>query len=276
MSHFTDADHVRRQYSSSDRLAARIRLHAQFSTNPVGHTYAIFEQVVLAAGDKPDAVIYEFGAGHGDLWVNNADRIPVGWQVTLTDLSSGMLEDCRRLIGAVLTERINTQMADVQDIPFPDSSADVCIANFMLYHVPDWARAVRELRRVLKSGGMLIAAINGDNHLLELFQLADLFEQGAGLTPKGHVDVFRSGFSLQNGAALLQQEFDNVRLIRLENALRITELQPLLDYIASTVDDADFIMNHPGNRAQIEALDARIQRDGAIDVPKDTGVFLAS
>lgn len=52
--------------------------------------------------------------------------------------------------------------ADVQHMPeVPDDSEDVVIATFFLNQVEDIEAALREFKRVLKLGGILIATLTG-------------------------------------------------------------------------------------------------------------------
>ncbi len=56
----------------------------------------------------------------------------------------------------------NFQLASIEDIPFPDDRFDVVIANAVLHFSPDEAafhRAVRELWRTLRPGGMLFCRL---------------------------------------------------------------------------------------------------------------------
>jgi SAM-dependent methyltransferase len=46
--------------------------------------------------------------------------------------------------------------ADLQDLPFDDDSFDWIICNHVLSYVPDDERAISELRRVLRSSGVLL------------------------------------------------------------------------------------------------------------------------
>ena len=79
---------VQSQYSNSANLDARIRLHAGFSTNHYGWLPWVFDQLL----DLPTtANILEIGCGTGQLWAENRTRIPVGWTLTLSDQSAGML-----------------------------------------------------------------------------------------------------------------------------------------------------------------------------------------
>ena len=59
----------------------------------------------------------------------------------------------------------SAQVFDAQELPFPDDAFDVVVANHMLYHVPEPARAAAEIGRVLRPDGLLLAATNGPDHL---------------------------------------------------------------------------------------------------------------
>ena len=50
---------------------------------------------------------------------------------------------------------MSIEVADVQDLPFPDASFDAVIANHMLFHVEDRPRALGEIVRVLRPDGRL-------------------------------------------------------------------------------------------------------------------------
>jgi SAM-dependent methyltransferase len=85
------------------------------------------------------------------------------------DLSAGMLrslEDLRESGGLSLVQ------ADAQRLPLADESVDVAMAMHMLYHVPDIPAAIRELRRVTKPGGTVLASTNSPTHLADRCGLA--------------------------------------------------------------------------------------------------------
>jgi ubiquinone/menaquinone biosynthesis C-methylase UbiE len=62
-------------------------------------------------------------------------------------------------------------VADVQALPLESASEDVVLATHMLYHVLDIAEAVREIRRVLRPGGVFLAVTNAEDHTRELYEL---------------------------------------------------------------------------------------------------------
>lgn len=271
MSKFQNSDYLKtQQYAHAGNLAARIRLHEQFSTNKESIQRWQFDRLLKAV--TADAQIFEVGCGRGDLWKQNADRIPAGWQITLSDLSAGMLEDCQYHLGEALAQRFSFKVMDVQDIPYPDQTFDVVIANYMLYHVPDLPQALSEIQRVLKPGGLLFAMTNGENHLVELEQLVDRFNDKVG-EGFGLMGV-RFAFTLQNGTEHLQPYFRDIQREDFESSLHVTQLQPLLNYIASSMDSLE-IMEQPNAKALIAELRHRLDTDGAIDIRKETGLFTA-
>ena len=79
------------QYRDGTNLNARIALHARFSTAGRDFHDWLFDHIVLPA----DARLLELGCGTGQMWSSVQRRVPAGWQITLTDLSSGMLAATR-------------------------------------------------------------------------------------------------------------------------------------------------------------------------------------
>ena len=59
-------------------------------------------------------------------------RIPSDVQITLSDISEGMLRDARRSIGSEDT-RFTFQVFDAHEIPFADETFDPVIANHVLF-----------------------------------------------------------------------------------------------------------------------------------------------
>ena len=82
-------DDVRRQYHDDSNLNARSALHERFSTNPYGWHRWVFDHLTTL---PVQMCILELGCGPGYLWDANRDRIPAGWDLTLTDFSAGMVD----------------------------------------------------------------------------------------------------------------------------------------------------------------------------------------
>lgn len=247
------------QYADSSNLNDRIALHVRFSTGERDLFPWVFDQFDLPA----DAAVLELGCGPGYLWRDNTERIPDGWTITLSDLSSGMVADARATLRDVPHD-FDFQTLDAQELPFEAGSFDAVIANHMLYHVPDREQAYAEIRRILAPGGHLYATTNGRDHMRELFELVDEFEPGAAVRPD-HVNDFR----LESGGDELREHFEHVELRRYDSGLRIPEVEPLVAYVGSglTAEEIDIDEFREFVRDRLE--------DGPLDVTKDTGMFVA-
>ena len=264
MSKFTDQQYLKsEQYKDSSNLDARVEIHKRFSTNPYGWFNWVFDNLIKL---PEDANILELGCGPGYLWKENISRIPAGWRIILSDLSSGMLDATWRNL--VVTGRaFQFKEIDAQSIPFEDETFDVVIANHMLYHVPDRPKALKEIRRVLKSDGHLFATTIGQNHLKEI---ANWIQQ---VNPGTDFISFGSPFTLENGLEQLNQFFAQVTLSRYPDSLQVTEVKPIIAFILSTSHAAE-IVEEEFAKLEIE-LEQELKEKSKIFIQKDSGLFEA-
>jgi ubiquinone/menaquinone biosynthesis C-methylase UbiE len=254
-----------KQYNNSRNLKARIEIHERFSTNKYDWQRWVFDHFYVPA----TANVLELGCGPGELWVRNRDRIPDDWHITLSDFSAGMVQEAEQRLRYCGHTFIFKQV-DAQAIPFDDAHFDAVIANHMLYHVPDRAKALSEIRRVLKPGGRFYAATNGETHMAELKTLVGEFNM---------VDIARwdsftiNSFRKENGREELSPWFNSVELHIYENGLLITEAEPLVAYVLSTPVGMGF---NEEKTARFTALvQQRIDEQDAIAVTKSTVLFEA-
>lgn len=245
----------------------RAGLHERFSTNAIGWHRWVFEQMDLPEGAR----ILEVGCGPGHFWAENLSRLPRSCSPTLSDLSAGMVAAARRALGSVAAAGYLVQ--DVESLAFPEGCLDAVIANHMLYHVPNRARALAEIARVLRPGGRLYAATNGRAHLRELWgYMAQAVPEGQGPRLETAWLEAIAGFSLETGGDLLDRWLVDVRLVRYPDALEVTEVPPVVAFAAST----SLLPVGPQALARLEAiLTAELAARGAIHIRKDSGLFIA-
>lgn len=262
MAKFTDRRYLlTEQYQDAANLNARIALHERFSTNPYGWQRWVFDRL-----DPPaEGRILELGCGPGDLWLENLQRIPATWGITLSDLSPGMVEEAQRNLGAS-GRQFACALLDAQAIPCADGSFDAVIANHMLYHVPDRERAFAEIRRVLRPRGRFYAATNSRESMPELSEL--LGKLGVPAAPQRSV----LNFNLENGREQLARWFAGVTLHRYDDALVVTEAEPLIAYVLSTSSLRGVGVERTALR---ELVEGELARHGTIRISKDTGLFAA-
>ena len=122
----TDTDYLRdKQYRDPTNLNARIALHARFARADEPWYPWLAGRV-----DWPeDGEVLEVGCGPGLLWTSIAPLLP-RFRLTLTDLSAGMLDAARAVVDPIDSiDLVATRAADAQDLPLPDASFDIVVAN---------------------------------------------------------------------------------------------------------------------------------------------------
>lgn len=254
-------------YRTPDRLQARIAFHDRYAGAGEDFHRWLFSHAEAAA----DARVLEVGAGTSRLWGTNADRVPPGWRLTLTDVSEGMVE---ATLGVVADAGLSAsvRLADVQSLPFGDGEFDLAFANHMLYHVRDLPRAVAELRRVLRPGGLLIAATNGAQHLSGLRELPVELADDA-VTVVGSAGL---SFTLENGGQELRRAFSDVVVLRRDDEVLADDPDLVLAYLRSMI----YLPAEPSPTvaARLAAWEAGVRTrmaEGPLVVQRSSGFFLA-
>lgn len=260
----SDQNYLREdQYKNAGNLNARIILHERFSLNRQGWAPWAFAQWLDLL--PAQARVLEVGCGSAYIWQHNRDQIPPDWQVTLTDFSPGMLTSAQATLGED-SARFTWAEADAQALPFADGSFDGVIAHHMLYHVPDRPRAYAEFRRVLAPGGVVLAALNGEDHLQEI----------QALVAEGYPKAVRPESSAnktlptENAVHEMRAVFTRIEVRPYEDGLEVTEVEPLVDYVRS-----DFHYQIADRGAFTQFVAQRLERDGVIRIRKNTALIVA-
>ncbi|WP_371518252.1 class I SAM-dependent methyltransferase [Kitasatospora sp. NBC_01300] len=168
-------------------------------------------------------IVLDVGCGNGK-FVNRLHKNRPDLQVVGMDISAGILTDVEKPV----------LVADAQALPFADNTVDAVLALHMLYHVSDIEATIKELARVLRSGGVLIASTNSDTDKRELDQL---WAKAAGDVlgiPEGPARVsLSSRFSLEKARGYLGTAFKDVQVRELPGIIEITDPAPIVAHLAS-------------------------------------------
>ncbi len=212
------------QYRTGANTSVRIRLHRDYGVNPEGWFVWLYRQLEFGPGME----LLELGAGNGELWKENLERLPQNAQVCLSDSSAGMIQDARALLeGADFP--FTYLVFDCHQIPLEDHRFHRVTANHVLFYLKDLDQALREIQRVMRPEGLFVCSTYGEKHMQEISELARGFDERISLSEVPLSDVF----GLENGEEILSRHFAKVELKRYEDRLEVNEPQPIIDYILS-------------------------------------------
>ena len=111
---------------------------------------------LLEAG--PGAVVVDVGCGLGDDVRALALRTAPGGRAIGVNMSASMIDEARRRSAGGTGAGGEFHVADATSLPLGDGAADGCRCERLLQHVEDPAAVVREMARVVRPGGVVLAA----------------------------------------------------------------------------------------------------------------------
>ncbi|MGY1667903.1 class I SAM-dependent methyltransferase [Geodermatophilus sp. SYSU D00696] len=140
---------------------------------------------------RPGATVLDLGCGEGRHAFEAYRR---GAHVVAVDRGGSEVETTKRWLEAIAEAgeapegaRYEVVRGDLLHLPFPDASVDRVIASEVLEHVPDDARAMAEIVRVLKPGGRAVVTVPRYGPERVCWALSDAYHANEG----GHVRIYR-------------------------------------------------------------------------------------
>ncbi len=103
---------------------------------------------------RPGMRVLDFGCGPGSISVGLAQAVEPG-ELHGVDMEESQIEIARAAAAAGGHGNAHFQTGDVTDLPFEDGYFDAAHCHAVLMHVPDTERALAEVRRVLRPGGVV-------------------------------------------------------------------------------------------------------------------------
>jgi SAM-dependent methyltransferase len=136
----------------------------------------VVDGVVQRAELKPGERVLDLGTGTGAVAAKAAAAVSPGGEVVAVDVSPEMLGLARQRADQPGGHPYRVAEGRAEAIPAPDGSFDAVLASLSLMYAIDREAAARELGRVLRPGGRLVAAVWGGPDVCDIV----LFQQTAG------------------------------------------------------------------------------------------------
>lgn len=264
-----DAWHSSLCPSSSSAPASPTSLTSSSSASLASLTPSSTTAVSSALSSSLDSTrsvsILELGCGNGALWLQNKVRLPANIDITLSDISEGMIREARRDFEP--DKRFHFAVFDCHSIPFDTESFDIIIANHVLFYCENTGKVCSEIARVLKPNGIFICSTYGVNHMKEITQLVKGFDDRIVLSKNNLYE----NFGLENGTDILSKSFSSVKQRRYDDEIIINSSEPLIEYILSCHGNQNqYILDRYHDFRNY--IDRRI--DDEFHITKDAGIFL--
>lgn len=264
------SDVVRRYYETDANLKVRQDTHDKYTVPKTDFARWALETIDW----KGTETILDIGTGMGTYYARLLAMVP--------DVSYYAIDISHKMLKSHPSTSV--AMSDVMQLPYPDDKFDVIMANHMLYHVSDVDAALKEIKRVLKPDGKILAATNSIHTMPELQVLmrrAIVLLTRYGATQVRPPAFPSDSFALENGTRILAHHFFAVVRHDLPSQLVFTDIEPAITYLESMRDlrqeslpddvaweDMMLIM-----RQQITQL---IKHLGKLEINKVSGVLVAS
>lgn len=132
------------------------------------HYTPLLDHLARAAAPRPGEKVLDVACGTGALATRLATS---GAAVTGLDLAPALIDTANRL-AAAHGLRIDYQVGDAENMPFPDASFDVVASSVGSMFAPDHAAVARELARVCRPGGRLVLGHwSPERGVIEMFRV---------------------------------------------------------------------------------------------------------
>lgn len=141
-----------------------------------GKFVPVVERVVACARLRPGQSVLDLGTGTGAVAERAARLVGPRGRVLGVDISPQMLTLARERAKARGLTNIGFEVGQAEALPADDHSVDVVLASLSLMYVIDRAAAAREIARVLRPQGTVVAAVWAGPEQCDIV----LFQQTAG------------------------------------------------------------------------------------------------
>jgi SAM-dependent methyltransferase len=108
---------------------------------------------------QPGQRILDVAAGAGEPAVSAAERVGPSGYVLATDISEGVVELALEVARERGLAQVHTRAMDGEKLDLPDASFDAVLCRLGLMYMPHPVAALREWRRVLRTGGRVAVVV---------------------------------------------------------------------------------------------------------------------
>ena len=217
---------IGRYYATDRNLRICEDVHARYSVPQVDFPQWTLDTITWSGNET----VLDIGAGTGSHYARLIQAQP--------DINYYALDLSPHLLHCHPCTADRMIQGDAMRLPYADNSFDLVMANHVLYHLNDIDTCLKDIKRVLKPEGRLLATTDSLHSLPELQVLIRraivlLSENGARVSPPA---LPCDAFALENGTRILSHHFYAVVRHDLPCQLIFDDIDPAIEYLDSMRD----------------------------------------
>lgn len=199
-------------------------------------------EAILPLTENGSATVLDIGSGTGFVPLQLAPHAREEDLIICSDISEGMLSECQKNVekGNFLCS-FDYRKYDGTHLPAPDASVDLATMNSVLHHIPDTEFLLKELVRIVKTGGYVVIGHEPNSRFYKNKSIWTIYRVLYLLYhPRSIFDTLkRRGISLQNAnhsnasnEDLAAQKINDLLLSEklIEKPLTRAEINNIVDY----------------------------------------------
>lgn len=257
---------------TSNDLLTRINIHDAYGARDIDKW--MLEVLPLEQGMD----ILDVGCGAGKQCFSYLAHLSGKAKITGTDISDELLSKAEEE-NFKLGQRVSFQKMDFnQEFPLPNETFDLVSCSFAIYYAEDIPFTIKEMHRVLKSGGYLFTTGPMPENKQMFY---DIIHEATGKDIPPMPGSSRYASEIFDA---IKSQFSQVEVHIFENPLTFPEVEPFIDYTRASLSEDRLLWNtFFQTKTDFEKIMENItdvankwfDRDGSLVMTKVVGGFLA-
>ena len=191
------------------------------------------ERMLEIAGITNGDRVLDIAAGAGEQSIMTAKKVGTSGYVLATDISSNILQYAKQMAQQEGINNIETKVMDGENLTLEDETFDAVISRVGLIYFPDQQKALKEMLRVLKSGGKVAAIVYSTPEENKFFSVpVSIIRSRAKLPPPlpGQPGPFSLGAEGIIDKVFSQAGFKNVRSELVDSPLLLSSAKECVQF----------------------------------------------
>ena len=192
-------------------------------------TDTMLEMAGISTGHR----VLDVAAGAGEQSITASKKVGSSGCILATDISSNILAYAQQMAKQEGIQNIRTEVMDGENLLLEDESFDAVISRVGLIYFPNQQKALREMLRVLKSGGKMAAMVYSTPQKNKFFSVPVSIIRSMTSLPApqpGQPGPFSLGAEGVIEQAFAQAGFDKIRSIQMEAPLTLPSAKDCVQF----------------------------------------------